>query len=365
MNNEKPILFSGDMVRAILEGRKTQTRRAIKPQPDIMYGLTDDRLMVYYCGSNKERSPHESTGTEAYPGISERRLQGWERREDLLADAIRWIWEKGARGLVLASRASGKKELFSCILVPQQYQGHKSDSPACLHGVPWNATISKSSDAPPERKQTGQQTGKSGVGDTRGQLERQGCAWTWNGWGEASNVKIVRRAAGTHSFRRGNGFLQPAPRRADVGDVTVCRFGRLPWQPQMTLWVRETWSHDPRGGTLQNGQDCVYYRADMPSGVWAGHWRPSIFMPRWASRVTLEVTDVRVQRVQEITEADAAAEGAPQSHQMDGESRGLPNGSCRLGFFHLWDSIYAARGYGWDRNVWVWVLGFRRKSHAS
>jgi hypothetical protein len=84
-------------------------------------------------------------------------------------------------------------------------------------------------------------------------------------------------------------------------------------------------------------------------------WRPSIHMPRWASRLTLAVTSVRVERVQEITEADARAEGIePQRSDYSGED------SNSLQFRDLWDSINAARGYGWAVNPWVWVVEFER-----
>jgi hypothetical protein len=88
-------------------------------------------------------------------------------------------------------------------------------------------------------------------------------------------------------------------------------------------------------------------------------------MPRWASRITLEVTEVRVERVQEITEAGAASEGvghlladglpAPQAKSLTEalmESR-----ACAFGW--LWDSIYAAKGLGWLDNPWVWVVKFK------
>ena len=72
-------------------------------------------------------------------------------------------------------------------------------------------------------------------------------------------------------------------------------------------------------------------------------WRPSIHMPRWAARIILEVTDVRVERVQEITLAQAIAEGFPSIEA----------------FRVYWDKLNAKRGFGWDMNPWVWVVGFR------
>ena len=75
-----------------------------------------------------------------------------------------------------------------------------------------------------------------------------------------------------------------------------------------------------------------------------------------ASRILLEITNVRVERVQEISEEDAKSEGVSLSW-AEGQIRG---GTWRQGFAQLWDSINAKRGYGWDANPWVWVVEFKR-----
>ena len=81
-------------------------------------------------------------------------------------------------------------------------------------------------------------------------------------------------------------------------------------------------------------------------------WRPSIHMPRWASRILLEVTDVRVERLQDISEADAVAEGVRNSLHLPGGRFAKEN------FEHLWWTI---NGDGsWDANPWVWVVEFKR-----
>ena len=133
-------------------------------------------------------------------------------------------------------------------------------------------------------------------------------------------------------------------------------------QPGDRLWVRETWAHDApdldtcRRGVESDGLFCgPYYRAtardfDQQSLT----WRPSIFMPRWASRITLEITDVRVQRVQEIAPEDAMHEGVTAPLLTDKYTTMVG------GFAHLWDSINAKRGYSWANNPWVWALTFRR-----
>lgn len=128
--------------------------------------------------------------------------------------------------------------------------------------------------------------------------------------------------------------------------VHLCPYG----VPGDRLWVRETWQQH-----LGNGGDSRFatYRATDPEG--AGPWRPSIFMPRWVSRILLEITDVRVQRLQEISGSDALAEGIERPHSPD------PTTVAELAvwrFRQLWESI---NGTGsWDANPWVWAIAFRR-----
>lgn len=178
------------------------------------------------------------------------------------------------------------------------------------------------------------------------------------------------------------------PYQSDDGESTTCDDGierpmSCPFgQPGDRLWVRETWA-SPQPGI-------VAYRADGEAGAWmgdggggriwvhhgwihgatdgtregrwyglskyGGRWRPSIHMPRRASRITLEVTDVRVQRLQEISEEDARAEGMGIS---DGRAMCGPQWSFRDGFSDLWDSINGKRA-PWESNPWVWAVSFRQ-----
>lgn len=142
------------------------------------------------------------------------------------------------------------------------------------------------------------------------------------------------------------------------GRPVPCPFG----VPGDRLWVRETWAE---GWTYGGGNAVVWYRADaqarfkqrpdvvcdyapLPDQV---KWRPSIHMPRWASRITLEITEMRVQRLQEISEEDALAEGVIGIYA---HARTNPRGA----FHALWGSI---NGPGsWDANPWVWAITFRR-----
>jgi hypothetical protein len=145
---------------------------------------------------------------------------------------------------------------------------------------------------------------------------------------------------------------------AGNGDWTArCPYG----VPGDRLWVRETWAHDgpdletvrTRHEDMLPGGDSYgpYYRATeiAPDTLL---WRPSIFMPRWASRITLEITDVRVERLQDISEADALAEGVTHSLSHPAGRTAAENYSW------LWDDI---NGEGaWASNPWVWVLTFKR-----
>lgn len=147
------------------------------------------------------------------------------------------------------------------------------------------------------------------------------------------------------------------------------------------LWVRETFYIDderaigkrlPKKRPEWFDDDTLYYRADgecceqIPECQCATEgkpsWRPSIFMPRWASRITLEIEDVRVERLQEITESDAIAEGAPCIDNPDHDPEDpMDDPQTHLaGFIDLWQKLNGSRGFGWDVNPWVWVISFRR-----
>jgi hypothetical protein len=135
------------------------------------------------------------------------------------------------------------------------------------------------------------------------------------------------------------------------------------------LWVRETWGIANR----EYGYKVVYkipqfsnhFSDGFPQGLLQNEkWRPSIFMPRYVSRITLEITDYRVERIQEITEADAAAEGVSDiPYMLPGEETG---GKPGIGepfpiwrFRRLWDGLNTKRGYTWAVNPWVYVVIFK------
>lgn len=113
----------------------------------------------------------------------------------------------------------------------------------------------------------------------------------------------------------------------------------------------------------------VVYAADYSDGSWAGAWRPSIHMPRTAARLFLKITDIRVERLQDITEEDAKGEGI-RAFTKDGELYKYCHiddfvwrdgvRTAKEAFQNLWDSIGAKSGNEWDVNPWVWVVEFER-----
>jgi len=156
-----------------------------------------------------------------------------------------------------------------------------------------------------------------------------------------------------------------------INDQLVCPYG----QRGDRLWVRETWVEDPeddgtwhytqymgcKGSPLsdipkrfQKPDHCIF-RAD-----WDGHdmvWRPSIHMPRWASRILLEVVSVRVERLNAISDNDCYEEGA-QAWAAETVKPGEKYSSIRAAYRALWEQINGAGS--WDANPWVWVVEFKR-----
>lgn len=146
------------------------------------------------------------------------------------------------------------------------------------------------------------------------------------------------------SDARRNAWKNPRPLRWEPN----------PGQPRSRIYVRETWAafdadwkhpgkpHDLRDGPWPN----MAYAAS--SILPAGTVRPAVHMPRWAARVWLEITGVRVERLQQITDADALAEGVDRTNTSIA-------GYARERFKNLWETT----GGNWDENPWLWVTEFR------
>jgi len=224
---KRPIIFSGAMVRAILAGKKTQTRRVITPQPrperwqSIKPGWYTPTVIV-----KGEQSP----GPERFGFASEE--EGWP----------------------------------------------------CPYGAPGDHLYVRE---------------------------------TWQTVNSECGPGIA--------YKADSHFMQPEFDGEDFGAGPSYNYEKYP------------------------GDYCMWY-TDLCGGAPASegyHWRPSIHMPRWASRITLEILDVRVERVQDISQAEGMG---IFPHSMSATKR----------FRELWDKINSKRGFPWASNPWVWVIEFRR-----
>ena len=224
---ERPILFSGPMVRAILSGAKTQTRRPLKPQPTVMCLGAG----TWYPDSSSPRRKHYAT-------------------------------------------------------IDQFLRGLPIDF--CPYGQP---------------------------GDR---------LWVRETWAHYQTVNHVKPGDGS-----GRAF-------SEIGD------GQAAYKADGFQSIAELKDHIRL--VSDAGFEAIEVRGDC--------WRSSIHMPHWASRLTLEIVSVRVERVQEISSGDIIAEGVDFSQP--------PHDTDRLAFARLWNGINAKRGFGWDTNPWVWVVEFKR-----
>ena len=190
--------------------------------------------------------------------------------------------------------------------------------------------------------------------------------------------RVVKPAPSLKGYRNPQDF-KLHPSGALMG-ASKCPFGPRGDR----LWVRETWTLCNCKEGCCPPEDKVAYKADYlkdchPYGM--DKWHPSIHMPRWASRLLLEITDVRVERLQEISEEDAKAEGVSDiipCPACNGNDDKLMNDGCcvcehsgririggelgslygyRDGFMGLWNSIYGPGS--WELNEWVWVVSFK------
>ena len=262
MNKERGILFSGTMVRAILDERKSQTRRVVKPQPYLngKWGVT------------------------------------WEPR------------------------------------------GKKPHSPSyCERNDHWNPITNAFLDY--YRDRGGSPYGK--VGDRLWVRE----TWKLDGWDwEDSEAVIHYQADGAKLYQQSG----DSEEEMDSFFQWLCReTKRLEKVPGAKFFNHKC-------EEVSVDEDDNYIKWDHEKQP----WRPSIFMPRWASRITLEVTGIRVERLQDISEEDARAEGvtfAGWTHCFNKEGL-IPH---KLQFMDLWDQINGKTA-PWGSNPWVWVVEFKR-----
>lgn len=235
---ERPILFSGEMVRAILDGRKTVTRRVVKPQP---------------------------------PNI--------------------------AQSFLTAADNSGDVKFFKGV-VAHHVGLALTGWIKCPYGRPGDILYVKET-------------------------------WKPGAWREDGRVAIDYRAS---------------PEATNTPWLEIPEGSGKQFDELWLGWTDELLA----AGSLPDDEGFHHWEP----GESPLKWRPSIFMPRWASRLTLRVTAVKVERVQDITEEDAKAEG------VENIPIGTATWSNRQSFSILWDSINVKRGYSWESNPFVWCVSF-------
>lgn len=150
----------------------------------------------------------------------------------------------------------------------------------------------------------------------------------------------------------------------DHGHRWQCPFG----QPGTLLWVKETWASDPNGFPIyyadwENSDGFGSCVLDIPTGKTVPLvWQSSTRMPRNASRINLRVKRTWVERVQDISEEDAKAEGVDPLGPVGNVPVALDMGVCRYQFANLWEDTLSG---SWDANQWVWACEFERVPIAT
>lgn len=341
---ERPILFSAPMIRAILAGRKSMTRRVIKPQPEAV--MPCDYVPGHWAAAH-DRETHEGIAPRClctplrpfYGDVGDRLwvkhpagvfgtyykpIVGYEGSYAAGTDGHvyrvdgplprRLIASPSTKGYPQVTLCVGNRKAtqFVHVLICEAFYGPRP-------GERWQV-----------RHLNGDQTDSS-----PGNLDWGTPEDNWSdrkalgrGQGEEHHsAKLTDAQVG--AIREGGESIRALAERYGVSPSTIC--------------------------AARNGHTWATAADPAPRNFpeWTP-WRSSLFMPRWASHLTLEITAVRVERVRDITEADALAEG------------GWTYATCPIhkapeaSFAQLWDSINAGRGFGWQANPWVWVLGFRR-----
>lgn len=171
----------------------------------------------------------------------------------------------------------------------------------------------------------------------------------------ADNCQVIRKPT-----KKRNGVYTHV---MDAPEHGLCPFGNVGDR----IWVRETFNafwldndviQEIKDGVSLASELCDYKADYSDSSKPAEGWTPSIHMPRWASRILLEITDVRVERLHDMSEADAKAEGAsPVTYKIT-----PPEAVYRVGFGDIWRGIYGQEN--WLSNPWVWVIEFKRIKEA-
>lgn len=190
-------------------------------------------------------------------------------------------------------------------------------------------------------------------------------------------IKMPEGIAEKYEYRGDDGGNELLPKESGhywINGYAIWR-PNLKYQVGDRIWVKETWNwgreydsghivfiNNP--GTLPIPEWAkVVYKTDNNKQV-PDKWIPSIFMRKIFARIFLEITNIRVERVQDISDENAKAEGCHRQRYHNVEANVFDEHTARYGFKNLWDSLNANRGFGWDKNPWVWVIEFKQESEC-
>lgn len=187
--------------------------------------------------------------------------------------------------------------------------------------------------------------------EIRGFIDSYGeLAWSWY-WKEGTDYSALLKAD------YGADYVHTSKDSLIKAILAICPYGQIGDR----LWVRETLvKSDHAQPVALYAVDNSIVKAISDDGsthmvfgwIWKPKILPALFMPRWASRITLEITEVRVEKVQEIPLLDVKKEGISEINWYHFDN-------AINAFGELWDSLNAKRGYGWDTNPWCWCISFK------
>ncbi len=297
---------------------------------DILYRLTDDRIYAILTMEVQDGryKTDEWSPSQAYPNLPQRGLHGGVGWSNLLTNKIQRLWAEGIRGLVSASRTQQWQGLSEHLNVSSEPQGNPECSPPDMYGFSWDAAIPIISDTAFRRQSGKQSTGQSEMGDSRGKLDGQEGSWQGNRRGETPDGKAHELRDESVKVVNRERISQPAPRSKDS-------------------WNVAGW----------------YLRSCPPRTL---RLKPSIFMPRWASRISRIITALRPERLHDISQEDAIAEGISWPPTRVAYNKVLSQTEWEeiyekerpeARYSRLWDRINGKK-YPWAGNWWVWAIGW-------
>lgn len=383
---ERPILFSGEMVRALLAGTKTQTRRIVKPQPqggvlqhpvsrqwlESVDGAEAGLHCPYGSPAPLLRRPIPSTGAVYSAGDDGRIYRG---------DQPLKPWRGGYGQQYEMVSAGEQRKAYVHRLVCEAFYGSAPEGLLEVRHLDGDSLNNR-----PENLDWGTKEQNAADRSSHGRASREA-----HPAGKLTEAAVAEMHALRGSMTRPAMAARFGVAKGTVDDVLDGRtwiartspppnLPRYQRQPGDRLWVRETfyaWGRWETRYSAKKGRDewhfvdmtlecdrAYQYRGDRPQplagqrdGGSTPQWwkRPAIHMPRYASRITLEITAVRVERLQDISEADAQAEGCRCNKNTIAET-GFA--TYHAAYANLWDQINGAGS--WDANPFVWVVEFKR-----